>query len=181
MIPEPFAIRISSSNHGKMKDLFDARPIISVGGKEFALTECNVGGREAVVFAQEFIRMERPWSGEGFPPPGTVCELRNVAAHTEWSQATIVFASRNVIVWDLAGEPAINGLCTSYAHAVEMRPVRTPEQIAADETERSCKIEIQNRIWSACGKIDSAAPSISQVAGIAEALYDAGYRKQETE
>ena len=44
-----------------------------------------------------------------------------------------MFASRNVIVWDWVGEPPINGLCTAYAHAVEMRPIRTPEQIAAEE------------------------------------------------
>ncbi|MBF8746844.1 hypothetical protein [Pseudomonas monteilii] len=102
-----------------------------------------------------------PWNGEGFPPPGTVCELRYVAA--EWSQATVVFASRNVIVWDWAGEPAINGLCTAYAHAVEIRPIRTPEQISADERTKA---------------INELVKVTCITRGEASRIYDAGYRKQ---
>ncbi|WP_367604034.1 hypothetical protein AB1N69_10650 [Pseudomonas asiatica] len=110
--------------------------------------------------------IKRPaWNGDGIPPAGTVCELRNVAAATDWSQATVVFASRNVIVWDWAGEPAINGLCTAYAHAVEVRPVRTPEQIAAEERESSA--------YAMC----AIAGSLTNIDAFN--LYDAGYRKQE--
>lgn len=111
---------------------------------------------------------EKPWSGEGLPPAGTVCELRNVAACTDWAQATVVFASRNVVVWDWAGEPAINGLCTAYAHAVEMRPIRTPEQIAAEERE--------NQISDICIIFDRD-PNSPTNRNHAARLYDAGYRK----
>ncbi|WP_411959397.1 hypothetical protein ACK56M_09915 [Pseudomonas sp. s4] len=115
--------------------------------------------------------VKRPeWNGEGIPPAGTVCELRNVAAETEWSQATVVFASRNVIVWDWAGEPAINGLCASYAHAVEVRPVRTPEQIAAEERSKSIAeiVKLVGWEYGVVGSDEAAAR-----------IYDAGYRKQE--
>lgn len=111
---------------------------------------------------------EKPWSGEGLPPAGTVCELRNVAACTDWAQATVVFASRNVVVWDWAGEPAINGLCTAYAHAVEMRPIRTPEQIAAEEREAAIAE------MAATAKM---ATGFGQNLADHAALYDAGYRK----
>lgn len=112
------------------------------------------------------VAIDRPWSGEGLPPAGTVCELRNVSACTDWAQATVVFASRNVVVWDWAGEPAINGLCTAYAHAVEMRPIRTPEQIAADERKL-----IEEEIQRIC--VDGESNGVP----FFQALYDAGYRK----
>lgn len=110
----------------------------------------------------------KAWDGEGLPPSGAACEIRSVAAGTEWAQATIVFASRNVIVWDWAGEPSINGLCTAYAHAVEMRPVRTPEQIAAEEREK------------AIAEMVSTSPMLDKgwARKVCTALYDAGYRKQ---
>lgn len=107
------------------------------------------------------------WSGEGLPPVGTVCELR---AHklTDWSMAKIEFAYRNVIVWDWIGEPSMNGLCAAYAHNVEFRPIRTPEQVAAEERESEIK---------AMADIYRDAPGLGVESGIA-ALYDAGYRKQ---
>jgi hypothetical protein len=75
------------------------------------------------------------WNGESLPPVG-LCELRLISAGGDWHEADIKFASRNVVVWDWVGEPSINGLCTAYVHAVQFRPVRTPEQIAAEERER---------------------------------------------
>lgn len=112
------------------------------------------------------------WDGEGLPPVGTVCEIRNAALGTEWAEATIVFASRNVIVWEWAGEPPINGLCTAYAHAVEMRPVRTPEQIAAEER----KTGIQAILDAYTYTVDSCTHHLTYRQ--AERLYDIGYLKQ---
>lgn len=111
------------------------------------------------------------WDGRGLPPANTMVEIRNVSAQTEWSAARVVFASRNVIVWDWAGEPAINGLCTSYAHAVEVRPIRTPEQIAKDERSKAC-----DEMFGVILKMTSGDPN--NRSDILEALYDAGYRKQ---
>lgn len=126
------------------------------------------GGRYAFkhdVESMGAVVTRRPWSGEGLPPVGTVCEIRNAAAGTDWADATIVFASRNVVVWNWVGEPSINGLCTAYAHAVEIRPVRTPEQIAAEEKE------------SAITEMLSHFPRMDY--DLACDLYEARYRKQE--
>lgn len=78
------------------------------------------------------------WNGNGTPPAGTFCELR-VVPHGEWGAATVLFSSSNVIVWDWAEDPAVNGKCTSYTHQVEARPIRTPEQIAAEEHAKAIK------------------------------------------
>lgn len=78
------------------------------------------------------------WSGALVPAPGAKVELRT-AASADWSLASIVFASRNVIVWDYTDEPAVNGLCVAYAHEVEVRPARSPEQIAAEKREAMAK------------------------------------------
>lgn len=107
----------------------------------------------------------QPWTGEGLPPVGTVCEIR---AHrlNDWSKAEIKFAYRNVVVWDWVGEPSISGLCTAYAHAIEIRPIRTPEQIAADERDRAVR-----EVYDSC---NGQGRSVLEMLGEA---YDAG-RKQ---
>lgn len=115
---------------------------------------------------------ERPvsWTGDGLPPVGTVCELRNVSAGTCWAKAHIKFASRNVVVWDWDGEPAMNGLCTAYLHALEIRPTRTPEQIAAEEREKAV---------SQMAVIALAGDNQLVTKVYLERLYDAGYRRVE--
>lgn len=103
-----------------------------------------------------------PWTGSGLPPVGTVCEIR---AHklNDWSPATIKFASRNVVVWDWEAEPALNGLCTAYAHAIEIRPIRTPEQIAEEAKEKAIDV-IEKRIMDRMGDLN--------VRNLAEDLFD---------
>lgn len=117
------------------------------------------------------------WSGEGLPPAGTVCELR---AHklTEWSAAKIEFAFRNVIVWDWIGEPSMNGLCTAYAHNVEIRPIRTPEQIAADEREKARDYALNTMTGEGWTEGETEEQWQFRLKIVSEML-DMGYRKQE--
>lgn len=99
------------------------------------------------------IEISKPWTGEGLPPVGTVCELRTHKLN-EWGRAVIKFASRNVVVWDWEGEPEISGLCTRYAHEVEMRAIRTPEQIAAVAKEKAIDV-IEKRIMDRMGDLNA--------------------------
>lgn len=148
------------------------REVFSIGGMKFLAFGMN-SNRESVASMdaiQIYLDPIPEWNGYGLPPVGTVCDLRNVAAGTDWGEATIVFASRNVVVWDWVGEPSINGLCTAYAHAVEMRPILTPEQIAAEERKR-----ITDDIQRVC--VDGENNGVP----FHEALYEAGYRKQACE
>lgn len=121
--------------------------------------------------------VERPahaeWPGQGLPPVGTVCEIRTKNMN-DWSPATIKFAARNVIVWDWEAEPALNGLCTAYAHAIEIRPIRTPDQIAAEQAER----EIDAICYDIVSHYENPKGS-EHYLGLARALHLAGYRKQE--
>lgn len=113
------------------------------------------------VLESRLVAIERPWSGEGLPPVGR-CELRLIAAGSDWHEADIKFASRNVVVRDWVDEPSVNGLCTGYVHTVQFRPLRTPEQIAAEERESF----IRDLIQVTCIRH-----------GEAGLIYDAGYRK----
>lgn len=121
--------------------------------------------------ADGWLYVERPstWNGEGLPPAETVVELRTVSVKADWAKAKIKFASRNVVVWDWDGEPAVNGLCTAYAHAIEMRPVRTPEQIAAEEKQR-----FMEDLYEVVKDCDCKKSWLEAMG----AIYDAGYRKQ---
>lgn len=107
------------------------------------------------------------WSGALMPRPGDKVEIRNPKIGSEWSEAIIHFAARNVVVWDWAGEPAVNGLCAAYAHDIEMRPARTAEQIADDERAKAA-IEMAGVI----GGVESMRDQ-----EILNALALAGYRK----
>jgi hypothetical protein len=119
-----------------------------------------------MIQTEGFVERPATWSGEGLLPVGTVCELR---AHkmNEWGRAVIKFASRNVVVWDWEGEPSTSGLCTRYAHEIEFRPIRTPEQIAAEEREKAI-VELIADTDGALGPYEAGK------------VYDACYRKQVT-
>ena len=120
--------------------------------------------------------IKRPeWDGEGLPSVGAICEIRSHKLN-DFSPATIKFASHNVIVWDWVDEPVLNGLCTAYVHAIEIRPLRTAEQIAADERAEAIKamIEDSQPDYSAGELLNSS----EYVECAISALYDAGYRKQ---
>lgn len=104
-----------------------------------------------------------PWNGEGLPPVGVSCEVENesdggwdavdeVLAHTEIKGASVAVFKRDDRVF--------------YSPANAFRPIRTPDQIAAEERERAIN--------------DIAAMWEGQSGGWRDffaALYDAGYRK----
>ncbi|MBA1179582.1 hypothetical protein G7008_03610 [Pseudomonas psychrotolerans] len=109
------------------------------------------------------------WFGEGLPPVGTVCEY-NLGG--EWVEVE-VFAHRPSDA--NSGTDAIFDIKPSaswmYSCRPErFRPLRSPEQIAAEEREKAAK--------QLC--VDAGSPELTagQMA-IAYRLYDAGYRKVE--
>jgi len=109
------------------------------------------------------------WDGEGLPPVEAIVELRSVSAQVHWAKAKIKFASYNVVVWEWVGEPAMNPLCTAYVHSLEIRPLRTAEQIAAEERKAGIRTMMDEIGFS------SSVLSNKDC----EILWDAGYRKQE--
>lgn len=103
------------------------------------------------------------WTGEGLPPVGVVCEANFVGRWTEfemryYGESYVIFKTyyevqRTRIDFDTCG--------------VKFRPIRTPEQIAADARVAAIDAMVKECPYpgSTSTRLDCAA------------LYDAGYRK----
>lgn len=100
------------------------------------------------------------WDGQGLPPVGVEFERRFVEKEgSSWAWGKVIaHGSRRVFYVDRTGE--------EWSHApadMEFRPIRTAEQIAADERKAAIKEMI--------GHIGGSRRCEAEV------LYDAGYRK----
>lgn len=189
MIQEPLVIRISSDDHCRLSDLFKVGSIW-VGGKEFSFTEFNIGAHEAVAFAQEVVKAEGPWSGEGLPPVGTVCEFAGGTTCPEdpfdkdlkeGMQVTIIahFKSGDFTLAAFTFDPENpdRGMVqVEQGNFGCFRPIRTPEQIAADKRLH----EIRNALTAINSKVHFPNDLVrgNILAAAVEAMIDAGYRKQ---
>ena len=102
--------------------------------------------------------IKRPWSGEGLPPVGVDIEVLHELYG--WIGARVVGQD---------GEAAIVRTNDGYAGVFphQMRPIRTPEQIAADEREAAIDEMLAGTPW----------PGSDISLRVCEKLYDAGYRK----
>lgn len=112
--------------------------------------------------------VEKPnkiWDGVGHPQIGTVCEyFKHAKYKTSWIKVKVVFIGENLIVF----EHGANGNeFSEQITDVSLRPIKTPDQIAAEERLHA----IEEMIELVAG--DS---SFNEVMSI---LYDAGYRKVE--
>lgn len=104
------------------------------------------------------------WNGEGLPPVGTVCEVRGCMSHyQQWNKVTIFAVRGKTVMFDM--DDGRWGQTDSH----EFRPLRTPEQIAAEERETEL-----NRMVATVSMLDK-----SWARKVCAGLYDAGYRKFE--
>lgn len=101
---------------------------------------------------------------EGLPPVGVVCEMHYCG---EWEKTEILcIGVKHVFIRQIAvtGEAFE---CSLNLSACQFRPIRTPEQIAADEREAAIKEMTANY-----------AKNSDTLAGWADYVYDTlGYRK----
>jgi hypothetical protein len=120
------------------------------------------------------------WDGVGLPPAGTVCEFNSNWAHaaggSTWHIVTVVFSSAEsyVVRRNSAPEGETTELCgpaTGYEIS-RFRPIRTPEQIAAEEKGRA--------MTDMLSIVTDRELRGRGVTAQLEAIYDAGYRKQVT-
>jgi hypothetical protein len=113
------------------------------------------------------------WSGEGPPPAGTVCEYNLKAG--PWFKCEIRYVLDNdqdpeadgwqAVIWC----PHLEKEQMAKASGFNFRPIRTPEQIAADEREAFIDGIALLLGWDA--KYDGAQRDAGKI-------FDAGYRKQ---
>ena len=118
------------------------------------------------------IKIERQWSGEGLPPVGTVCDL---IVKIDGKTTPVK------ILAHVTDDPRFNPIAiymptddpsaiVGQSVASRFRPIRTPEQIAAEE--RSAALAEMQKALD-CGK---HGPQITLQNTLMN-LYDAGYRK----
>ena len=117
------------------------------------------------------------WNGEGLPPVGTVCEYNLKAG--PWFKCEIRYVLDNdqdpesdgwqAVIWC----PHLEKEQMAKASGFNFRPIRTPEQIAADEREAAVMEML---------KLDPFIPGRTlgelNKTEFCRKLHDAGYRKQ---
>lgn len=115
------------------------------------------------------------WSGEGLPPVGVVCEVN--PDKSGWRKSVISYIGNGFVAWLQVGDLIVPEY-GAFIDDCEFRPIRTQEQIAADEREEAIK--------RACADIDKLVAAYNMsincsaaIRATIEALHDAGYRKQE--
>ena len=109
------------------------------------------------------------WSGEGLPPVGVVCEMHYCG---EWEKTEILcIGVKHVFIRQIAvtGEAFE---CSLNLSACQFRPIRTHEQIAADERER-----MANMLWQRYLQPILAPAKEAQVKEALGLIYDDFYRK----
>ena len=109
--------------------------------------------------------VKEEWNGEGLPPIGTVCEW-HPSVHG-WIEVTILGRDGEDTWYRVKGESHTD-TCRNMSF---FRPIRTPEQIAAKVRSKAC-----DEIYGVL-----TGPTVERkgnTSDMAEALYDAGYRKQ---
>lgn len=102
---------------------------------------------------------EIDWDGVGIPPIGAVCEGSMPSwgvYRKDWKQCRVIAHEQGSVV--VIRDGSLLAWCDTF------RPIRTKEQIEAEERDRAIK-EMQK----ACNGLGAGAAII---------LYDAGYRKQ---
>ena len=117
----------------------------------------------------DWVRAGPPaWTGEGLPPVGTVCEAMLPSMNHQWAEA--------VVVWhhpEHEGSAVVvhgGGRLTGWSSA--FRPIRTPEQIAAEERKQA----ISEMVYGACECDPGDGTTTAFI--LCGLIYDAGYRKQ---
>lgn len=118
------------------------------------------------------------WNGEGLPPVGIVCEFlrydRDEEEHTYSECKVLAHDDDGSAVFRVTSGPCIGSLVAKYAGDFDdglpmFRPIRTAEQIAAEEREKA--LEAMFKIYRDAGEFR---------AGLS-ALYDAGCRLPKVE
>lgn len=125
------------------------------------------GKKEWIAIADPMPELYRPiddgpaaeWAGEGLPPVG---------AAVEWFSAVYGWLGGRVVGHDGAVAVISHNDCYTGCHLHEVRPIRTPEQLAAEARERAIN-EMRH-----IAEHDAHSRAVDY-----GALYDAGYRKQE--
>ncbi|HCF4141250.1 TPA: hypothetical protein NIE10_006439, partial [Pseudomonas aeruginosa] len=135
--------------------------------KWFHGPSCNVSAEREAKFEA---RPQEAWDGQGLPPVGIECETWHVCKPGDITVRKILFVGQSLVVMS----DEFRGEVTGRLEKVQFRPIRTPEQIAAEEREKVAK----DMATLMTGHEDHKGEWGCYVI-LGEILYDAGYRRQE--
>lgn len=121
---------------------------------------CDVSAEREATFEA---RPQETWDGQDLPPVGIECEFSLNLGSIGWAKGRVIGHDGVFAVISHKGK-----YHPRNEHSV--RPIRTPEQIAAEEREKAI-----NQMISDAGYVD---PKIGTFVAMRN-LYDAGYRRQE--
>ncbi|HCU2081765.1 TPA: hypothetical protein OUI22_000382 [Pseudomonas aeruginosa] len=122
---------------------------------------CNVSAEREATFEA---RPQEAWDGQCLPPVGITCE--------SWRSGVrrIVKILGHGDEYIFVREDDGREILLSIGDGREFRPIRTPEQIAAEERRKSI-LHLANLLIDSRGQCNEYSQ--------AEAIFDAGYRRQE--
>lgn len=133
-----------------------------IDGNEWILSD----GSACMLKASAIALPDKQWRGpeDGLPPAGTVCEVSNCG--NPFEICTIRYMGSELCVVD----HTMPHLDQHYhLSSVKFRPIRTPEQIAAEERYRVIDDMLKDEMLVVSG--------VSPNRSVCEAWHDAGYRK----
>lgn len=122
------------------------------------------------------INSAQQWTGEGLPPVGAVCECQN--DELKWLEGTIVHVgyhgSTKLAVMQAKEE-------ILYGEVGEFRPIKTKEQIAAEERDKAIEdmVALVAKGQDYSVQAETGTSTADYVMNACKQLHDAGYRKQE--
>ncbi|HFL2882351.1 TPA: hypothetical protein ACGWRO_003436 [Pseudomonas aeruginosa] len=124
------------------------------------------------VFSEFWEWLDKPWDGQGLPPVGIEAEVIWDSTDVAYYRVKILAHDEDRVVFRWC-EGESKGQYGSYAVLnfgilPTFRPIRTPEQIAAEEREK------------AVGDMAMSIQGVPYQYPTLYALYDAGYRRQES-
>lgn len=123
----------------------------------------------------EFEARPAQWNGEGLPPAGTVCEHKRVH---EWQKVEIFAVKPNYNGSQTALFTYESGCWAGCAEPSLFRPIRTPEQVAAEECQREISEIHCNLVGMAMSEDDAPKGTNDDWYRVAEFMHGKGYRKQ---
>ncbi|EPM0008979.1 hypothetical protein N1H70_000052 [Pseudomonas aeruginosa] len=125
------------------------------------LRYCNVSAEREATFEA---RPQETWDGQGLPPVGITCESWRSGVR----RIVKILGHGDEYIFVREDDGRENLL--SIGDGREFRPRRTPEQIAAEERRKSI-LHLANLLIDSRGQCNEYSQ--------AEAIFDAGYRRQE--
>lgn len=117
---------------------------------------------------EDMVTRPTPWSGEGLPPVGTVCNAS--FAGIDQGLVRVEYMGKNAcVLYSLERHEEQCSMVWRYVFS----PVKTPEQIEAEQRREA----IADMVYSGCGADKDGNNTTAFI--LCGLLYDAGYRKVE--